>query len=109
MLNSTRNPDTRGGHSIRLVRSFAGHNRTLSGGDRAQLSRAKDIRIAQEWLSVGAPLADVITVLEVRHRFDFPPARCRVYATEIASMAQSLPRPKAGPNTNSKESTYAAA
>jgi hypothetical protein len=109
MMNLTRNPGARGGHSIRLVRSFAGHNRTLSDGDRRSLCRAKDLRIAQEWLSVGAPIADVITVLEVRHRFDFPPARCRAYAIEIASMAQSLPRPKAGPNTNSKESTHAAA
>jgi hypothetical protein len=109
MLNPTRNPGARGGQSIRLVRSFAGHNRTLSGGDRESLSRAKDIRIAQEWLSVGAPFADVITVLEVRHRFDLPPARCRAYAIEIASMAQNLPRPKAGRNPHSKESNYAAA
>jgi hypothetical protein len=109
MLNPTRNRGARGRHSIRLVRSFAGHNRALSGGDRDSLSRAKDIRIAQEWLSVGAPIADVITVLEVRHRFDFPPARCRAYAIEIVSIAQSLPRPKAGRNPHSKESTYAAA
>lgn len=109
MLNSTRNPRARGGHSIRLVRSSSRHKPTLSESDSESLSRAKDIRIAQEWLSVGAPLADVITVLEVRHRFDFPPARCRAYVTEIVSIAQSLPRPKAAPNTNSKESTYAAA
>lgn len=109
MLSPTRNPGARGGHSIRLVRSFASHNRMSSGGDRESHSRAKDIRIAQEWLSIGASFADVITVLEVRHRFDLPPARCRAYATDIASMAQSLPRPKSGPNSNSKESTYAAA
>ena len=109
MLNPTRNPGARGGHSIRLLRSFAGHKLTLSESDRESLSRAKDLRIAQEWLSVGAPIADVITVLEVRHRFDFPPARCRAYALEIASIAQSLPRPKSGPNSTSKESTYAAA
>jgi hypothetical protein len=109
MLNPTHNPRARGGHSIRLLRSFAGLKLTLSNSDRESLSRAKDIRIAQEWLSVGAPLADVITVLEVRHRFDFPPAKCRAYATEIASMARSLSRPKAGPKSNSKESIYAAA
>jgi len=109
MLNSTRNPGARGGHSIRLLRSSSSHKPTLSESDREPLSRAKDLRIAQEWLSAGAPLADVITVLEVHHRFDLPPARCRAYAIKIASMAQSLPRPKAGPNTNSKESTYAAA
>ena len=109
MLSSTRNPGAHGRHSIRLLRSFAGHKPTLSDSNQESVSRAKDIRIAQEWLSVGAPLADVITVLEVRHRFDFPPARCRAYAIEIASMAQSLPRPKAGRNPHSKESTYAAA
>lgn len=109
MLNPTRNPGARGGRSIRLVRSFVGHKPGLSDSDRKSLSRAKDMRIAQEWLSVGAPVADVITVLEVRHRFDFPPARCRAYALEIASIAQSLSWPKAGPNSNSKESTHAAA
>lgn len=109
MLNPTRNPGARGGHSIRLVRSSSGHKPTLSESDRESLSRAKDIRIAQEWLSVGAPLADAITVLEVRHRFDFPPARCRAYAIEIVSLVQILPRPKAGPNSTSKESTHAAA
>jgi len=109
MLNSTRNRGARGGHSIRLVRSSSGHKPTLSVRDRESLSRAKDIRIAQEWLSVGAPIADAITVLEVRHRFDFPTAKCRAYATEIVSIAQSLPRPKAGRNPHSKESTYAAA
>jgi hypothetical protein len=109
MLNATRNPRPRGGHSIRLVRAFAGHKPTLSDSDQESVSRAKDIRIAQEWLSVGAPLADVITVLEVRHRFDFPSAMCRAYATEIVSIGQSLPRPKAGRNPQSKESTHAAA
>jgi hypothetical protein len=109
MLNPTRNPGARGGHSIRLVRSFAGHQPTLSDSDRDSLSYAKDLRMAQEWLSVGAPIADVITVLEVRHRFDFPQARCRAFAIEIVSLVQSLPRPKAGPNSTSKESTHAAA
>ena len=109
MLNPTRNPGARGGHSIRLLRSFAGHKPKLSDSDQESVSRAKDMRIAQEWLSVGAPLADVITVLEVRHRFDFPPARCRAYAIEMVSIAQSLPTPKAGRNPQSKESTYAAA
>ena len=109
MLNPTPKPGACGGHSIRLVRSFAGHKPTLSGGDKESLSRVKDIRIAQEWLSVGAPVADVITVLEVRHRFDFPPARCRAYAIETVSLVQSLPRPKAGQNSTSKESTHAAA
>jgi hypothetical protein len=109
MLNPTRNPGARGGNCIGLVRSFAGHKPELSDSGRESPSRAKDIRIAQEWLSVGAPLADVITVLEVRHRFDLPPAKCRAYAIEIASMAQSLRRPNASPKSNPKESTYAAA
>ncbi len=109
MLNPTRNPGARGGCSIRLVRSFAGHKPELSDSGRESPSRAKDIQIAQEWLTVGAPIADVITVLEVRHRFDFPPARCRAYAIEIVSIAQTLPRPKAGRNPQSKESTNAAA
>jgi|GEM_PF-3776963 hypothetical protein len=36
--------------------------------------RAKDIASARFWLAYGAPLADVITMLEVRYRFAFSSA-----------------------------------
>ena len=109
MLKPNRNSGAYGRRSIRLVSSLAGRKPVAS--DRGGQSRfhAKDIRIAKEWLTTGAPIADVMTVLEVRHRFDLSPAKCRAHAIEILSIARSERRPEAEPNPNPKESPYAAA
>lgn len=50
--------------------------------------RLADIALANLWLAEGAPIADVLTMLEVRHRFEFSSADCRAYATEILWAAQ---------------------
>ena len=42
-----------------------------------------DIVSAKLWLADGAPMADVLTMLEVRHRFELSSADCSVYAIEI--------------------------
>jgi hypothetical protein len=47
-----------------------------------------DIASANLWLAQGAPIADVLTMLEARHRFEFSSADCRAYATEILWAAQ---------------------
>ena len=47
-----------------------------------------DIASTKLWLSQGAPIADVLTMLEVRHRFKFSSADCKAYATEILWAAQ---------------------
>ena len=52
--------------------------------------RAKDIASARFWLAYGAPLADVITMLEVRRRFEIPAALCSARAREIAATAQRM-------------------
>lgn len=50
--------------------------------------RLADIASANLWLAQGAPIADVLTMLEVRHRFEFSSADGRAYATEILWAAQ---------------------
>jgi hypothetical protein len=42
-----------------------------------------DVNSARLWLSEGFPIADVLTMLEVRHRFDISPESARTYAIEI--------------------------
>ena len=50
----------------------AGHARRTADTDSARL-----------WLSEGVPIADVLTMLEVRRRFESFPDDCRTYAVEI--------------------------
>lgn len=56
--------------------------------DPSSVKRLVDTASACLWLSEGAPIADVLTVLEVRHRFHLSSADCQVYATEILWAAQ---------------------
>ncbi len=69
-----------------------------------------DIVSAKLWLSQGAPIADVLTMLEVRHRFEFSSADCKAYATEILWAAQQQIHPtKPTLKPFRKESCHAAA
>jgi len=52
--------------------------------------RTVDVASARQWLSEGAPIDDVITMLEVRRRFDVPAALCSARAREIATTAQRM-------------------
>jgi hypothetical protein len=45
--------------------------------------RIADTDSARLWLSEGVPIADVLTMLEVRRRFESFPHDCRTYAVEI--------------------------
>jgi hypothetical protein len=63
---------------------------TCSDADnRAHLPRVADTLSARRWLAEGAPVADVLTMLEVRRRFEFSPHDCRTYAVEILSAARA--------------------
>jgi hypothetical protein len=42
------------------------------------------------WLLQGAPMADVITMLQVRRRFEIPNVLCAARAQEIALTAQRM-------------------
>ena len=72
--------------------------------------RRLDIASARQWLAVGAPVADVMTMLEVRHRFDLSSADGRAYAIGILRAAQQPTRtPKPTLNSHRKEARHALA
>lgn len=89
--------------------SLADRKAVLSGNDQQSLRLAEDIGLAQQWLADGIPVADVITMLEVRHRFELSPDRCRALAVEILWAAQDRNQRNTILNPNRKESHYAAA
>ena len=72
--------------------------------------RRLDIASARQWLVEGAPIADVLTMLEVRHRFDLSSADGREYAIGILRAAQQPTRtPKPTLNSHRKEAHHALA
>jgi RepB DNA-primase from phage plasmid len=52
--------------------------------------RTVDVASARLWLIEGVPTDDVVTLLEVRRRFEIPVALCRARAREIAQTAQRM-------------------
>ena len=52
--------------------------------------RTVDVASARLWLLEGASIDDVITMLEVRRRFEIPAALCSARAREIATTAHRL-------------------
>src|ERR1700688_2604143 len=52
--------------------------------------RTVDVASARLWLIEGIPTDDVVTLLEVRRRFEIPIALCRARAREIAQTAQRM-------------------
>lgn len=52
--------------------------------------RTVDVASATFWLIEGIPIGDVITMLEVRRRFEIPTALCSTRAREISYTAQRM-------------------
>jgi hypothetical protein len=52
--------------------------------------RTVDVASACLWLGSGIPIGDVVTMLEVRRRFEIPAALCSARAREIATTAQHM-------------------
>lgn len=52
--------------------------------------RTVDVASARLWLAEGIPIDDIITMLEVRRRFEIPAALCKARAREIAATAQRM-------------------
>lgn len=72
--------------------------------------RTVDVASARLWLIEGIPLNDVVTMLEVRRRFEIPATLCSVRAWEIAQTAQrKIARRKMRDSLSKKESQYATA
>jgi hypothetical protein len=52
--------------------------------------RTVDVASAWLWLKDGLPIADVVTMLQVRRRFQIPAKLCSARAHEIAFTAQRM-------------------
>ena len=52
--------------------------------------RTVDVASARLWLADGIPINDIITMLEVRRRFEIPAALCSARAREIAATGQRM-------------------
>ena len=69
-----------------------------------------DIASVRQWLAEGLSIADVLTMLEVRRRFEFSAHDCRTYAVEILSTVRAEIRTTSQPRiTHRKESRNAVA
>jgi hypothetical protein len=69
--------------------SSSGIRVAMNTHNRTTWRRLSDTLAARQWLAEGVPIADVLTMLEVRRRFEFFPHDCRAYAVEILSAAQA--------------------
>jgi hypothetical protein len=69
-----------------------------------------DTASVRQWLAEGLSIADVLTMLEVRRRFEFSAHNCRIYAVEILSAVRAeLHLPDQPRITHRKESRNALA
>ena len=56
---------------------------TLRDESRSNGRLIADTASVRQWLAEGVSIADVLTMLEVRRRFEFSAHDCRTYAVEI--------------------------
>ncbi len=80
---------TRGVDATKLTRELASR-RADKSNPLYYAQRTVDVASARLWLAEGIPIGDVITMLEVRHRFEFPAAIARARAQEIAATAERM-------------------
>jgi hypothetical protein len=79
----------RGKDAVRLTRKLASR-RSDKPNPLYYAQRTVDVASARLWLIEGIPIDDVVTLLEVRRRFEIPIALCRARAREIAQTAQRM-------------------
>ena len=80
---------SRGKDAAKLTRKLASL-RTDKPNPLYYARRTVDVASARLWLIEGIPIDDVVTLLEVRRRFEIPIALCRARAREIAQTAQRM-------------------
>jgi hypothetical protein len=92
--------------SVKLTRELAAQH----PGDADFTRRLVDTTSARLWLADGAPIADVLTMLELRHRFELSPSAARSHAAEILWTVQH-PSEALNPHSipTTQETRYAAA
>jgi hypothetical protein len=76
----------RGKDAAKLTRKLASR-RADKPNPLYYAQRTVDVASARLWLIEGIPIDDVVTLLEVRRRFEIPIALCRARAREIAQTA----------------------
>jgi hypothetical protein len=74
---------------VKLTRTLA-ERRSDKSNPRYYAQRTVDVASAWLWLKDGFPMADVITMLQVRRRFEIPAPICSVRAQEIALTARRM-------------------
>jgi hypothetical protein len=79
----------RGKDAVKLTRKLA-LRRSDKPNPLYYAQRTVDVASARLWLIEGIPIDDVVTLLEVRRRFEIPIALCRARAREIAQTAQRM-------------------
>jgi hypothetical protein len=79
----------RGKDAAKLTRKLASR-RSDKPNPLYYAQRTVDVAPARLWLIEGIPIDDVVTLLEVRRRFEIPIALCRARAREIAHTAQRM-------------------
>ena len=62
-----------------------------------------DTTSVRQWLAEGVSFADVLTMLEVRRRFDFSAHDCRIYAVEILLAVTTEIRTTTQPRTTDRK------
>jgi hypothetical protein len=78
-----------GKDAVKLTHELA-IQRSDKGAPFYYAMRTVDVASARLWLADGILIDDVITMLEVRRRFEIPPALCTARAREIAATAQRM-------------------
>jgi|ERR1017187_5449638 hypothetical protein len=74
---------------VKLTRTLA-ERRSDKPDPMYYAQRTVDVASARLWLLEGVPMADVITMLQVRRRFEIPDTLCSARAHEIALTAQRM-------------------
>ena len=62
-----------------------------------------DTASVRQWLAEGLSIADVLTMLEVRRRFEFSAHDCRIYAVEILLAVTTEIRTTTQPRTTDRK------
>jgi len=79
----------RGKDPLKLTRTLA-EKRPDKSNPTYYAGRTVDVASAWLWLKDGLPVADVVTMLQVRRRFQIPDKLCSARAHEIAFTAQRM-------------------